>query len=116
MISCAYYGAFKKAYNLYSLTIHPNFSRPNKESVHQWLIIRYNNYHSNDISGNCCQEKCRTIGSYLDKLRMYRASADYEDDLKDPLRLATKALNNAKKILEILNEIQSAYVTRGANQ
>ena len=45
------------------------------------------------------EKKNQAIGYNLDRLRKMRNSADYDDNIHDPLNMAEKALNNASEVI-----------------
>lgn len=104
-ISRVYYAVFKVAYNRF---INSGWSEP-KHEVHRWVVDRLKSYNDRSASRQKIED-FRRAGEDLDRLRLYRRSADYDNDFQagnkpqDPSRIAQIALKTAKRTLELITK------------
>lgn len=102
VVSRSYYGVFKTAWKAHEEKINSMMKPLPGESVHSWLINRY----FNSKNSLCLSGLCKRIAGELEKMREYRAQADYHDELKlDAKRLAGKALKHAEKALKLIDAL-----------
>jgi uncharacterized protein (UPF0332 family) len=99
-ISRAYYSVFNVSYR--KLLANWGSAAAQGGEKHGWTIERYNNYHSPDAAK---QTAYRKVGVDLDRLRVYRNNADYDDILTaSPSKRAEIVIKMSHRILNNLSQ------------
>lgn len=98
-ISRAYFAAHCKARN-YLRDVKGDILIPQTGSAHQYVIDKFRN--SSD-------RRCRSVGQNLDRMRIDRTFADYQDIVPGLSKMASSSVRMGIKVFSTLTEIRINY-------